>query len=93
MSDNLEVTVRVKNMGKRAGREVVQLYIRDEVATVVPREKELRDFASVTLSPGEEQTVRFTLAPQAFMTLNNKMQRVARHIRHHGRSQFRAGGE
>lgn len=76
LSDNLEVTVRVKNMGKRAGREVVQLYIRDEVATVVPREKELRDFASVTLSPGEEQTVRFTLAPQAFMTLNNKMQRV-----------------
>ncbi|UVP11420.1 fibronectin type III-like domain-contianing protein [Bacteroides ovatus] len=66
----------MKNVGDRAGREVVQLYIRDEVATIVPREKELRDFASVTLNPGEQKTVEFTLTPEAFMILNNKMQKA-----------------
>lgn len=74
--DSLEVSVRIKNTGKYSGREVVQLYIRDEVATIVPREKELRDFTSVTLAPGEEKTVHFTLPPEAFMTYNNRMQKV-----------------
>ena len=74
--DSLEVSVRIKNTGKYAGREIVQLYIRDEVATIVPREKELRDFTSVTLAPGEEKTVHFTLAPEAFMNYNNRMQKV-----------------
>lgn len=74
--ESLKVSVNVKNVGDRAGREVVQLYIRDEVATIVPREKELRDFASVTLNPGEQKTVEFTLTPEAFMILNNKMQKA-----------------
>lgn len=74
--ESLEVSVRVKNTGKCSGREIVQLYIRDEVATIVPREKELRDFTSVTLAPGEEKTVHFTLTPEAFMNYNNRMQKV-----------------
>lgn len=74
--ESLEVSIRVKNTGKYAGREVVQLYIRDEVASIVPREKELREFASVVLNPGEEQEVKFTLPPEAFAIYNNKMKRV-----------------
>lgn len=72
----LQVSVKVKNAGKYAGREVVQLYIRDEVATVVPREKELRDFCSVLLAPGEEKVIRFTLPAEAFKVYNNKMEKV-----------------
>jgi len=49
-NESVNVSLTVKNTGKRAGREVVQLYIRDEVATVIPREKELKRFASVTCS-------------------------------------------
>lgn len=74
--DTLEVSIDVKNTGKREGREVVQLYIRDKVATVVPREKMLRDFASVTLKPGEQRKVHFTLSPDAFKIHNNRMEYV-----------------
>lgn len=59
-----------------AAREVVQLYIRDEVATVIPREKELRGFTTVDLQPGEERTVCFTLPSEAFRIYNNRMRRV-----------------
>ena len=57
----VEVSVKVTNTGAREGREVVQLYLRDEVASVLPRERELKGFRSVTLKPGETQDVRFVL--------------------------------
>lgn len=88
VGDSLQVSVCVKNTGEREGREVVQLYIRDEVATVVPREKELRDFSSVVLKPGEQKTVRFTLPARAFKSYNNKM----RHVVEPGVFQIMAGG-
>src|SRR5438477_4507227 len=44
-----DVTVRVTNSGSRAGDEVVQLYIRDQVSSVTRPVKELRGFARVTL--------------------------------------------
>ena len=55
------VSVDVENMGKRAGDEVVQLYVHD-VACSVPRPgKELRGFERITLNAGEKKTVTFTL--------------------------------
>jgi beta-glucosidase len=61
----LEVSVEVANRGARAGREVVQLYVRDAEASVARPEKELRAFAKLELAPGESRTVRFTLEPRA----------------------------
>ncbi len=63
-----EVTVEVDvaNTGRRAGDEVVQLYVRDTVSSVARPVKELRDFARITLAPGERRTVRFVLGPEAF---------------------------
>ena len=52
-----DVTVRVTNTGTRAGDEVVQLYIRDQVSSVTRPVKELRGFERVTLKPGESRTV------------------------------------
>ena len=46
------MAVRVTNTGTRAGDEVVQLYIRDQVSSVTRPVKELRGFARVTLQPG-----------------------------------------
>jgi beta-glucosidase len=54
----------VRNTGKVAGEEVVQLYLRDEVSSVTTYVKVLRGFERVYLRPGEERTVRFTLTPR-----------------------------
>jgi beta-glucosidase len=56
------VTVKLTNVGERAGDEVVQLYVGYPDAAVPRPVKELRGFSRVTLAPGEMQTVQFTLA-------------------------------
>ena len=67
-----QVTVTVTNTGRRAGEEVVQLYVRDVVSSVTRPVKELKDFARVSLAPGESKTVSFTITPDklAFYDLN-----------------------
>lgn len=57
------IRVNVANTGQRKGTEIVQLYIRDQVATVARPVKELKDFCRVTLQPGEEQYVEFIVTP------------------------------
>ncbi|SDY14781.1 beta-glucosidase [Evansella caseinilytica] len=76
IKDTDEVTVRVtvKNTGARAGKEVVQLYVRDVESSVVRPVKELKGFEKVTLQPGEEKTVAFTLDKRAFAYYNVEMQ-------------------
>jgi len=63
MKDSITVTARVKNVGKRAGEEVVQLYVRDLVGSVTRPVRMLRGFEKVSLAPGEERTVSFRLTP------------------------------
>ncbi len=65
-SDELTVTVTVKNRGNRAGKEVIQLYVSDIERSVVRPEKELKGFIKVELQPGEEQSVVFRLGKRAF---------------------------
>jgi beta-glucosidase len=60
----LTVSVNVQNIGDRPGDEVVQLYIRDMVASVARPVKELAGFERVTLEPGEKKTARFELGPE-----------------------------
>jgi beta-glucosidase len=57
--DNYKVTVTVKNSGKRAGTEIVQLYIRDIAASRVRPVKELKAFKRIDLKAGEAKTVTF----------------------------------
>ncbi|HVF22212.1 MAG TPA: beta-glucosidase BglX [Pyrinomonadaceae bacterium] len=59
--DGLTVSVDVENAGTRAGDEVVQLYVRDVVASMTRPVKELKGFQRVTLQPGEKRRVEFTL--------------------------------
>lgn len=68
------VSVDVKNTGSRKGAEVVQLYIRDEYASVTRPVKELRGFKKIWLDPGQSQTVSFTIDAQAlsFYDVNMK---------------------
>lgn len=63
MTDNstLEISVKVKNVGAVAGKEVVQLYIGDEKCSVLRPLKELKHFKKVVLNPGEEKDVTFSI--------------------------------
>ena len=68
--DTLRVSVKVKNMGKMLGKEIVQLYVRDVESSVIRPEKELKGFEKVELNPGEEKEVIFTLDKRAFAYYN-----------------------
>jgi beta-glucosidase len=59
----LTVSVEITNAGRRAGDEVVQLYIHDVAASVTRPVRELKGFERVTLQPGERRRVQFTLGP------------------------------
>jgi beta-glucosidase len=74
ISDSLRVSVRVKNEGKREGDEVVQLYVRDVVASVTRPVLELKEFRRITLKPGEARTVEFVLRSRDLGLLNDSMQ-------------------
>lgn len=60
----INVSCKVRNTGNRAGDEVVQLYLHDEVSSVTTYTKVLRGFERISLQPGEEKTVHFKLTPQ-----------------------------
>jgi len=62
-SEKLNISVEVSNTGDRAGKEVVELYVTDNYASVTPSVKRLRDFTKIELRPGETKTVSFTLDP------------------------------
>jgi beta-glucosidase len=70
------VTAEVKNTGSRAGDEVVQLYIRDDVSSVTRPVEELKGFQRVSLKPGESKSVSFELTPRALQFWNADMHRV-----------------
>ena len=63
--DTLQATVEITNTGERAGKEVVQMYLRDAQASLQRPEKELKGFAKVQLEPGERKTVTLSIARDA----------------------------
>ena len=70
------VTVDVSNTGSRAGTEVAELYIRDRVSSVTRPVMELKDFARVTLQPGETRSVTFSVTPEKLGFYNAAMKFV-----------------
>jgi len=72
----LTVSAEVENTGRRAGDEVVQLYIRDVVATMTRPVKELKGFQRVSLKPGEKRRVEFVLGPEHLGFWNREMRYV-----------------
>ncbi len=74
--DQAVVRVDVTNTGKRAGDEVVQLYLRDQVSSVTRPVMELKGFRRITLQPGETLTVEFGLGPEQLQFLDTQMQWV-----------------
>jgi beta-glucosidase len=76
IGQNVRVSVDVRNTGGRSGDEVVQLYLRDEIASVTRPVLELKRFERVTLAPGERRTVTFELTPADLAFWGVDMKRV-----------------
>ena len=72
-SGRLTVSVEVRNLGRRAGDEVVQLYIRDVAASVTRPVKELKGFQRVTLAAGETKRIEFVLGVEQLGFWNRQM--------------------
>ena len=69
-TESLTATVTVKNTGRRAGKTVVQLYVRAGAGEVIRPVRELKGFEKVELQPGEAKDVSFTLDKRAFAYWN-----------------------
>ena len=72
----LTVSAEVRNQGARVADEVVQLYVRDLVASVSRPVRELKGFRRIHLKPGEQQTVRFSFGSKDLAFYNERMQYV-----------------
>ncbi|MGH7697012.1 MAG: glycoside hydrolase family 3 N-terminal domain-containing protein [Gemmatimonadaceae bacterium] len=75
-SGRASVTCSVKNTGSAAGDEVVQLYVRDILASTARPVMALKGFARVRLAPGETKDVSFTLTPEHLSMLDANMREV-----------------
>jgi beta-glucosidase len=73
-SGTLTVSADITNTGSRAGDDVVQLYIHDQVASILQPVRRLDGFQRVTLAPGQTRTVTFTLGPAQLGFYNNQGQ-------------------
>ncbi len=76
-TDSVTVSLTVTNEGKYAGDEIVQLYVRDRYASVIPYDKDIRGFERIHLAAGESKQVSFTLIPTRDLWLiNTNLDRV-----------------
>lgn len=76
VGEDLEVSVTVTNVGGRAGDDVVQLYLRDQYATVTRPLKSLQAFARVSLQAGASETVILRLSPRELSLYDEDLERV-----------------
>ena len=74
--ESLTASVDVRNSGDRPGEEVVQLYLRDSVASVEQPVKALKGARRIMLQPGETRTVVFRLGPEAMSLYDRQMRRI-----------------
>jgi beta-glucosidase len=76
VADTATVRCTVTNTGMRAGDEVVQLYLRDELASVARPVRELKGFSRIHLAPGEIGEVVFAITPELLAFLGPDLQPV-----------------
>ena len=70
-NESLEIDISIKNTGDRNGKEVVQLYISDVVASLSPPVKQLKRFQKIELAPGETKTVTFNISRDDLTFVDN----------------------
>ena len=76
-NETIKVSFQLSNVGKVAGEEVVQLYLKDKFGSVVRPILELRDFQKVKLNAGESKTIEFTIDKEKLSFYNDKLEWIA----------------
>jgi beta-glucosidase len=76
LNGSVNVSISIKNTGKVEGTEVVQLYLRDVIASVTTPVKSLKGFKRISLKPGESGIVQFKIDNKELMLWNRKMKQV-----------------
>ena len=76
-TDDLKVTVDIKNTGKTNGKTSILLYLSDKVASITPEVKALKRFVKINLAPGESKTVTFTLNQKDLQFINNDLKWIS----------------
>jgi beta-glucosidase len=76
-TESIAVSLNVKNSGKVAGEEVVQLYLRDKVGSVVRPIIELKDFQKIKLNAGETKNIKFIIDKEKVSFYNAALQWIA----------------
>ncbi|MBK8089727.1 MAG: glycoside hydrolase family 3 C-terminal domain-containing protein [Chitinophagaceae bacterium] len=76
-NEQIEVSVTITNTGKYDGEEIVQLYLRDKVGSIVRPIKELKDFQKISLKAGETKTIKFVISKEKLSFYNQQLQWVA----------------
>ena len=75
-STEIEVSVTVKNTGRVKAKEVVQMYIKDEIGSVTRPDKELKGFNKIELAPGASKKVSFKITPKMLEFTGIAMKKV-----------------
>lgn len=76
-NETIEASLTITNTGKYDGEEIVQLYLRDKVASIVRPVKELKDFVKINLKAGETKTIKFIINKEKLSFYNQQLQFVA----------------
>ncbi len=76
MDGTITAEIKVKNTGRTSGGEVVQLYIKDVIGSVLRPDKELKGFEKLSLEPGKSKTVSFTITPAMLAFTGLAMEKV-----------------
>ncbi len=74
---SITAKINIRNSGKMAGKEIVQLYTRDLVGSLTRPVKELKGFQKISLNPGESKEVTFSLTAEDLKFYNADLQFVA----------------
>jgi len=75
-NSEIEVSVTVKNTGSVKAKEVVQMYLKDEIGSVTRPDKELKAFEKIELNPGESRLVKFKITPKMLEFTGLKMEKT-----------------
>ncbi|MGB4838210.1 MAG: glycoside hydrolase family 3 N-terminal domain-containing protein [Saprospiraceae bacterium] len=74
INEKIEVSLTIANTGKYNGEEIVQLYIRDKVGSIIRPVKELKDFTKIKLNAGESKTIKFYIDKEKISFYNQNLQ-------------------
>lgn len=76
-NDHIDATVTITNTGKYDGEEIVQMYLRDKVGSILRPVKELKDFKKIHLNAGESKTIHFIIDKEKLSFYNQQLKWVA----------------